>query len=56
LERNDQVAVLVVLSTLPIEFPDKRAALIGAFLNGFGGGAIPRRRHRDGQRAGEGSE
>jgi hypothetical protein len=32
--------VLVVLMMLPMEFPDKRAALIGAFLNRFGVGFV----------------
>ena len=31
---------LVVLMMLPMEFPDKRAALIGAFLNRFGVGFV----------------
>lgn len=32
--------VLVVVMMLPMEFPDKRAALIGAFLNRFGVGFV----------------
>ena len=32
--------VVVVLMMLPMEFPDKRAALIGAFLNRFGVGFV----------------
>ena len=32
--------ILVVLMMLPMEFPDKRAALIGAFLNRFGVGFV----------------
>src|SRR5215207_1593186 len=32
--------VAVVLMMLPMEFPDKRAALIGAFLNRFGVGFV----------------
>jgi hypothetical protein len=32
--------VAVVLMMLPMEFPDKRAALIGAFLNRFGIGFV----------------
>jgi len=32
--------VIVVLMMLPMEFPDKRAALIGAFLNRFGIGFV----------------
>ena len=32
--------VLVVLMMWPMEFPDKRAALIGAFLNRFGVGFV----------------
>lgn len=32
--------VLVVAMMLPMEFPDKRAALIGAFLNRFGIGFV----------------
>src|SRR5215204_6228622 len=32
--------VLVVLMMLPMEFPDKTAALIGAFLNRFGVGFV----------------
>ena len=32
--------VLVVLMMLPMEFPDKRAALLGAFLNRFGVGFV----------------
>ena len=31
---------VVVLTMLPMEFPDKRAALIGAFLNRFGVGFV----------------
>ena len=31
---------IVVLMMLPMEFPDKRAALIGAFLNRFGVGFV----------------
>jgi hypothetical protein len=31
---------LVVIMMLPMEFPDKRAALIGAFLNRFGVGLV----------------
>ena len=31
---------IVVLTMLPMEFPDKRAALIGAFLNRFGVGFV----------------
>jgi hypothetical protein len=31
---------LVVVMMLPMEFPDKRAALIGAFLNRFGVGFV----------------
>ena len=31
---------LVVLMMLPMEFPDKQAALIGAFLNRFGVGFV----------------
>ncbi|HUR97344.1 MAG TPA: hypothetical protein VMZ26_04670 [Pyrinomonadaceae bacterium] len=30
----------VVLMMMPMEFPDKRAALIGAFLNRFGVGVV----------------
>jgi len=32
--------IAVVLMMLPMEFPDKRAALIGAFLNRFGVGFV----------------
>jgi hypothetical protein len=32
--------VIVVLMMLPLEFPDKRAALIGAFINRFGVGFV----------------
>lgn len=32
--------VTVVLMMLPMEFPDKRAALLGAFLNRFGVGFV----------------
>ena len=32
--------VLVVVMMLPMEFPDKRAALMGAFLNRFGVGFV----------------
>ena len=32
--------VAVVLMMLPMEFPDKQAALIGAFLNRFGVGFV----------------
>jgi hypothetical protein len=32
--------VLVVLMMLPMGFPDKRAALLGAFLNRFGVGFV----------------
>ena len=32
--------VAVVLMMLPMEFPDKRAALVGAFLNRFGIGVV----------------
>ena len=32
--------VAVVLMMIPMEFPDKRAALIGAFLNRFGVGFV----------------
>ena len=32
--------VLVVLMMLPMEFPDKPAALLGAFLNRFGVGFV----------------
>ena len=32
--------VAVVFMMLPMEFPDKRAALIGAFLNRFGIGIV----------------
>lgn len=31
---------IVVVTMLPLEFPDKRAALIGAFLNRFGIGFV----------------
>ena len=32
--------VVVVATMIPLEFPDKRAALIGAFLNRFGVGFV----------------
>lgn len=32
--------IAVVVMMLPMEFPDKRAALIGAFLNRFGVGFV----------------
>ena len=32
--------VVVVATMIPMEFPDKRAALIGAFLNRFGVGFV----------------
>ena len=32
--------VVVVLTMLPMEFPDKKAALAGAFLNRFGVGFV----------------
>jgi hypothetical protein len=31
---------IVVLTMVPMEFPDKRAAIIGAFLNRFGVGFV----------------